>query len=245
MKTYIVKQGDTLGRIALSYKTTVAILMEANGITNPNIISIGQQLIIPETQRSELSQRNILEKVKEYINFLEGKMLKRVLTNEQKANINSIFQTCLELKVTDLRSVSYILATVQWETNRTFRPIEEIGKGRGKTYGIPHPKTGKVYYGRGYPQLTWYDNYERFTRILNSRGYNVDLVNKPEQALDPQISAQVLVIGMKEGKFTGRDLDDYFNDSKEDWYNARKIVNGIDKAVVIKDIALETYYIIK
>lgn len=49
---------------------------------------------------------------------------------------------------------------------------------------------------------------------IKSRGYNVDLVNKPEQAFDPQISAQILVIGMKEGKFTGRDLDDYFNDTK-------------------------------
>ena len=245
MKTYLVKSGDTLGKIATEYKTTVAILMDLNGISNPNIISIGQQLVVPSLEREELSARNINEKVRTYINFLEGKMLKRILTNEQRANINTIFQTCLQLRVTDLRSVAYILATTQWETNRTFRPIEEIGKGRGKTYGIPHPKTNKIYYGRGYCQLTWYDNYERFTRILNSRGYNVDLINKPEQALDPHIAALILVIGMKEGKYTGRDLDDYFNDSREDWYNARKIVNGTDKAVVIKDIAVETHYIIK
>lgn len=245
MNTYIVKRGDTLTSIATLFKTTVQALMSENNITNPNIISVGQVLEIPLNSSKELTKQNIQEKVKDYVNFLEGKMLKRTLTSEQISNINHIFQTCLQLKVTDLRSIAYILATTQWETARTFRPIDEMGRGRGKSYGIPHPKTGKIYYGRGFVQLTWYDNYERFTRLLNARGFNVDLINKPEQANNPEIASLILVLGMKEGRFTGRDLDDYFNDSKEDWYNARRIVNGTDKAVIIKDIALETYYILK
>ena len=50
---------------------------------------------------------------------------------------------------------------------------------------------------------------------------------------------------MKKGRFTGRRLADYFTDTQEDWFNARRIVNGTDKAVIIKDIAIQNYHIIK
>ncbi|WP_423190325.1 LysM peptidoglycan-binding domain-containing protein [Alkalibacterium sp. f15] len=44
--TYTVKAGDTLYAIALRYNTTVARLVAANNISNPNLISVGQRLII-------------------------------------------------------------------------------------------------------------------------------------------------------------------------------------------------------
>lgn len=242
---YIIKSGDTLSKIAASNNTTVRELAMINNIKDINSLKVGQKIILPIKEYSVLNNQNIVEKTKKYINLLEGKTLKKSLSPEQVKNIERIFKVCLEYKVTDLRSISYLLATVQWETNRTFSPIDEIGKGRGKPYGIAHNKTGKIYYGRGFIQLTWFDNYERFTKILKAKGLNIDLVNYPEQANNPEVATLILVIGMKEGKFTGRDLDDYFNSFKEDWYNARRIVNSVDKAVIIKDIALETYFIIK
>ncbi len=45
--TYIVQPGDTLYTIAVNFNTTVAALMSANGITDPNTIYIGQALNIP------------------------------------------------------------------------------------------------------------------------------------------------------------------------------------------------------
>jgi len=45
--THVVQRGDTLSSIALRYGTTVAALMAANGLTNPNFIYIGQRLVIP------------------------------------------------------------------------------------------------------------------------------------------------------------------------------------------------------
>ena len=45
-KAYIVVKGDTLSGIAKRYNTTVAKLAEANGITNPNLIHVGQYLKI-------------------------------------------------------------------------------------------------------------------------------------------------------------------------------------------------------
>jgi LysM repeat protein len=44
---YVVQPGDTLGKIAAEHGTTVAAIAEANGITDVNFISIGQQLKIP------------------------------------------------------------------------------------------------------------------------------------------------------------------------------------------------------
>lgn len=44
---HIVQAGDTLGTISQLYDVTVEEIMAENGLTNPNIISVGQQLVIP------------------------------------------------------------------------------------------------------------------------------------------------------------------------------------------------------
>ncbi|MCW5849807.1 MAG: LysM peptidoglycan-binding domain-containing protein, partial [Anaerolineae bacterium] len=45
--TYIVQAGDTLGAIAAHNGTTVAVLASLNGLTNPNLIYVGQRLAVP------------------------------------------------------------------------------------------------------------------------------------------------------------------------------------------------------
>lgn len=45
--TYIVQPGDTLFRISQRFNTTVAAIAQANNITNINLISVGQRLVIP------------------------------------------------------------------------------------------------------------------------------------------------------------------------------------------------------
>lgn len=44
---YRVKSGDTLSKIAATYKTTVAAIVRVNGIADANKVAIGQQLNIP------------------------------------------------------------------------------------------------------------------------------------------------------------------------------------------------------
>jgi len=44
---YTVQAGDTLSSIAARFGVTVNAIVQANGITNPNLIYVGQQLIIP------------------------------------------------------------------------------------------------------------------------------------------------------------------------------------------------------
>jgi LysM repeat protein len=45
--TYTVVSGDTLGAIASAHGTTVAAIVAANNIADPNAIDVGQVLIIP------------------------------------------------------------------------------------------------------------------------------------------------------------------------------------------------------
>ena len=39
--------GDNLSRIALRYGVSIQAIMQANNIRNPNLIFVGQQLVIP------------------------------------------------------------------------------------------------------------------------------------------------------------------------------------------------------
>jgi predicted chitinase len=142
-------------------------------------------------------------------------------------------------EINDWRKIAYILATAYHETARTFEPIDEFSKGKGKPYGqkIKQSKRryllpDKLYFGRGLVQLTWYENYERFGKYLG-----IDLLNQPELCLNLDVSVKILVEGMQCGMFTGVGLDRYFNDQREDYINARKIVNGLDRAELIAGYA--------
>lgn len=131
------------------------------------------------------------------------------------------------LKGWDLRWQAYALATAYGETAMTMKPIAEYGKGRGRKYGKPTKYDGQVAYGRGYVQLTWDFNYEKADRELGLEG---ELLRDFDLALNPVIAAKILRRGMEEGWFTGKALRHYFNDKKTDWKNARRIINGTDRA---------------
>ena len=45
--TYTVSAGDTITKIAQKYNTTVDAIVKVNGLTNPNAIYPGQELVIP------------------------------------------------------------------------------------------------------------------------------------------------------------------------------------------------------
>ncbi len=128
------------------------------------------------------------------------------------------------------RWLGYELATTFLETGHTMQPVREIGLGKGRDYGVPDPVTGLVYYGRGYVQLTWKSNYQVMGEALG-----VDLEHDPDKALQPDIAAQVLLHGMAAGSFTGRRLGQYFgaNPAHDDPVNARRIINGLDRAAQI------------
>lgn len=138
--------------------------------------------------------------------------------------------------ITDFCQIAYIFATVFWETDRTMQPIAEYGKGKGKRYGVPAGPFGKIYYGRGFVQLTWLANYQKATEH-----FEIDYVRNPDWVMRPEDAAQIMLWGMRTGAFTGKKLSDYFNSQKCDWLEARRIINAKDKASQIALIAKQFY----
>jgi len=162
------------------------------------------------------------------------------ITTSQREGLEFKLRAFAEARITDLRWQAYMLATSYHETGRTMQPIEEWGKGRGRPYGQkikhsrkPYTYPDKLYFGRGDVQLTWYENYELMGRLLG-----IPLLEQPELALTPEISAKIMIEGMTKGKsnrgdFTGVSLESYFNSHRDDPIQARRIINRLDKANLI------------
>lgn len=160
------------------------------------------------------------------------------LSQIQVDSTHAILNACTRYGIADKRQVAYVLATAFHESR--LKPVIEIGLGLNKDYGkklkmgggpgkrIPYITPDKLFYGRGFVQLTWFENYQHFANILG-----IDLLNRPEMALQPDYAAEIIAIGMQKGMFTGVALDRYFNADRTDPVNARKIVNGLDKAELI------------
>lgn len=139
--------------------------------------------------------------------------------------------------IDSLAKYAYVLATIQHETAGTFKPIKEIGSYNYFKYligklGILNLEEANKYKGKGYVQITGKTNYKKFGELLG-----IDLLGDSDLALDPEISWQILEIGMSRGLFTGKALKDYIEDSTIDFVGARKIINGKDKAQHIAQIA--------
>lgn len=164
------------------------------------------------------------------------------LTQTNVDGLNTLLNEMQNVPMIQLsvKQKAYILATAWHETARTMQPVEEIGKGRGRPYGLATGPYNKVYYGRGYVQLTWYSNYVKATQRLRQLRLipnELDLAATPEAALHPEIAAAILILGCLEGWFTGRKLADYVTTMSADYVNARRIVNGTDKAQIIASYA--------
>ena len=144
----------------------------------------------------------------------------------------------------DRRQLAYCLATFKWETAHTFKPIDEFGSDDrfnrlygpqtavGKRLGNTQPGDGARFHGRGYVQLTGRSNYKRAGDLTGQ-----PLTTNPDLAKDPMLAYQIAIQGMKDGWFTGKKLSQFFKNGAADYENARKIINGLDKAHIIADIA--------
>lgn len=132
--------------------------------------------------------------------------------------------------------LAYGLATA-WHEAR-FKPIPEWGKGKGRPYAKPG-KYGQGQWGRGLVQLTWDFNYEWADKAL---GLNGSLLRNFDRALEPDIAARILVLGMETGAFTGKGLRKYLSGEVatfEQFREARRIINGMDKADLIAGHAIK------
>ena len=145
-----------------------------------------------------------------------------------------------------LNQFAYMMATTEREARIGTNMDEDYsGKDRDayfeRKYGgradldNTHKGDGAKYFGRGLVQVTGRHNYTNWTNRLNKEGYLLngeapDLVNHPDQALDPKLAAKITAEGMRDGVFTTRKLGNYVNDQQTDYLNARRVINGTDAA---------------
>lgn len=148
---------------------------------------------------------------------------------------------------------AYALATAYHETAGTMQPIKEYGgasyfkrmydiegarPSKARELGNLMPGDGAKYAGRGYVQLTGRTNYARAQEKLG-----VPLVDYPDLAMEPDLAAQIMRKGMEEGWFTGKSLKTYLPAAGEaaqaQFKEARRIINGTDRAADIASYALE------
>jgi len=164
--------------------------------------------------------------------FLYQQQEFKTINDHQRAGLADLLgYFSKDAAMNDLRWIAYCLATTLHETAGTWLPIAEYGRGKDKPYSKP-AENGKVFYGRGYVQLTWADNYKTMCDVCG-----VDLFNNPDLAMQPEIAYRIMSYGMRRGSFTGVGLKRYINDEKCDYLHARKIINGMDKAELIAGYA--------
>lgn len=176
---------------------------------------------------------------KSFYDTIRPALFKGSISSKQFEGVEAIISEYNRLCINDVRKLAYVLATSYHETAKTMQPIAEYGKGKNYDYGKqlkmsrkPYTTPKQIYYGRGFVQLTWYENYEAMGKQLG-----LDLLNNPDILLTLKPSIDVMFVGMTKGMFTGKKLSDYFTTDKTDWINARKIINGLDAANTIAGYA--------
>ena len=148
------------------------------------------------------------------------------LKQSQVDGLNTILEVAKGL---DKTWQAYMLATAFRETAATMEPVRE-SFWLSENWRMSHLRY-YPWYGRGYVQLTWEENYKKADATLGLGG---KLLATPDLAMQPDIAAQIMLRGMTEGWFTGRKLSDYL---PGDYLHARQIINGMDHAHEIADNA--------
>ncbi|WP_199767865.1 hypothetical protein [Chryseobacterium sp. Leaf394] len=183
----------------------------------------------------------------------QGKLIP--LSDLVKVSLRRMFKSTSEYYSNESRCcnkyhIAYMLATAKHETGHSFDPIEEanwlswnvrkkyfeemydpvLGKNEkrrkmAKNNGNTKEGDGAKYYGRGYVQLTWKDNYQKM-----QDKFGVNLVDNRSNALNHELAVKIMIYGSEKGIFTGVKLANYISDSKKDYVNARRVINGTDEA---------------
>lgn len=165
----------------------------------------------------------------------EFEFRRRQRQTNRDVSVQAIRQAGLARQLTKPQ-IAYILATAEHESD-AFSTLEEYSSGsqyEGRAdLGNTQPGDGQRFVGRGYVQLTGRRNYTKYAELTG-----IDLIRYPSVLMNwPALSVFVIVDGMVRGVYTTRRLDEFVNTGKQDFFNARLIVNGHDRAQKIADQA--------
>lgn len=140
--------------------------------------------------------------------------------------------------------IAYALATVWHETGETMQPVREAHwlseawRKKNLRYW-PH-------YGRGFVQITWPKNYAWLDKASAEAGLTKpgEILANLDLAMRPDIAALALRLGLEEGRYDcqGKKMAARLPKgpaTREQYVDARRLVNIQDKAGMIADYALK------
>ncbi|WP_157072225.1 peptidoglycan-binding protein [Picosynechococcus sp. PCC 73109] len=148
-----------------------------------------------------------------------------------RKTIPMLLETCQRCGIIEPTQVAYILATAGHAGDfgaSLVEPTPDPNLESRRDLGNIQPGDGLRYQGRGFVKIAGRLNY---TRWGDRTGVN--LVDHPDFAAEPHLAAIILVLGLRDGSFTGQKLDDYLNGDRQDFYHARRIVADLDPAAAI------------
>ena len=192
----------------------------------------------------------MMDKPKFFDYVRKSDLFKGKLNADQVEGIEAILDATKEA-AWPLSWTAYALATAYHETAFTMQPIAEMGghnyfetnygvNGKNPKRAILNGNTatgdGAKYKGRGFVQLTWKNNYKK---AAIATGLPIDV--NPDLMLQIKPALKVMIWGMSGGHFTGKALKDYLGSKGafQDFVNARRIINGSDKAMEIANYAFK------
>ncbi len=164
--------------------------------------------------------------------------------------INRFFQENRQYQA-NLYEVAYMLATGFIESYYYLKPVQlysRVPEGGNKAYfnkydiayaakkakelGNIYKGDGYTFRGRGLVQLTGRANYRKLSAIIGK-----NLESQPDLACEFQYAVPIMIIGMKNGIFTGYKMKDFINENLIDYSKCRKVINGLDKAEIFENNA--------
>lgn len=211
---------------------------------------------------------------KKFYDAIRASLFAGKLSPTQVAGIETILNEWDARKLTDLRWLSYILATIHHEVGQSYEPIEEnlnySASGLLKTWPSRFTPEKAAQYAKNPKKIA---NYVYANRGGNGneasgdgwkfrgRGLvqttlksnyewakkmtGIDLIANPDLMKGMEVSVKTSFAGMINGLYTGKKLNDYFNATTEDPINARRIINSTDKAALIASYWKKFYEALK
>ncbi|TGV61040.1 hypothetical protein EN784_01180 [bacterium M00.F.Ca.ET.141.01.1.1] len=185
------------------------------------------------------------------LGLFDGKM-----STSQRSGITVILDKWEnEMPKEDDRWLAYMFATAHHETGRTMQPVRETfastdaqaikildkAFAAGKLPWVSAPywrpdAQGISWLGRGLVQLTHKANYVKMAALTDP-----NLATDPSLAMNMTTAADIMFKGMVRGSFTGAKLGDFFSGAKEKWREARRIINGLEKADLVASYGKQYY----